>query len=92
MSDNVTSITGVRGQHGNPRRTAFAETVAAAFDTYVADFGVEPETIVFVLNGLTQESHVSWHITGASEKGATSVLCYAAVHLLAEAQASRFPR
>lgn len=87
MTDNVISLNG--GAIENERRQAFMQTVAAAFDKYVADHGSEPDAIVYILCGLTQTSSIGWDIKGGSADGATTLLSLAAVHMLSEAGARR---
>jgi hypothetical protein len=87
MSDNVVKL----GQAAvdSPRRTLFLQTVAAAFEEFVAAYGREPDAIVYVLNGIKQPSQVGWCIEGESGEGVTSTLALAACHLQAEAASTR---
>lgn len=87
MSAEVISLGG--GPITAKRRELFARAVSEAFDLYVRDYAVEPEAVVFVLNGVKLSSQISWHVTGESEDGVVSVLALAAVHMLAEAQSGR---
>lgn len=84
---NVVSLNGANIE--NDRRAAFLRAVAASFDKYVEDQGYEPDAIVYVLAGITQQSQIAWDINGESERGVGSVLSLAAVHMTVEAGSSR---
>lgn len=73
----------------NERRASFLNSVAAAFDKYVVEHGYEPDALVYVMAGITQNSLIGWDVNGASERGVGSVLSLAAVHALTEAGRSR---
>lgn len=87
MSENVISIKG--GDVVNERREAFSRAVLLSYDRYVTENGYEPDAIVYVLNGVTKASQIAWDVQGGSMGGVVSVLSLAAIHCLAEAQASR---
>jgi hypothetical protein len=87
VTDNVVSLKG--GDVSNERREAFMRAVATSYELYVRDYGCEPDALVYILNGLTKPSLVAWDIQGESMGGATSILSFAAVHLMTEAGASR---
>lgn len=87
MSENVVSIG--KAAIVSERREAFLQAVAQTFERYVAEFGYEPDAIVYTLNGTHQASLIGWDIQGASQDGAVSILALSAVHVLAEAQKGR---
>jgi len=84
------TVVSIRGaDHTSDRRASFLNTVAAAFDEYVASYGYEPDAIVYTLAGLTQASQIGWDINGASEGGVTSILALASIHMTKEAGETR---
>lgn len=84
------TVISIRGaDHSSERRASFLNTVAAAFDEYVATYGYEPDAIVYTLAGITQASQIGWDINGASTGGVTSILALAAIHATKEAGETR---
>jgi hypothetical protein len=63
-------------------KSEFMNMVAASFDNYVSKAGKVPDSIVYVLGGLGQETSLGWHVTGDSRGYADEVLCKGAAHLL----------
>lgn len=84
MTGNVVSLGKASVQ--SERREAFLQTVAQAFERYVAEFGEEPDGVVYAMGGAHQSTIVGWDVHGRSETAVTSVLSMSAVHMLAEAQ------
>lgn len=78
MSADVVSLKG--GPVTSQRREEFVQAVAASFDLYVESLGAEPDAIVYVMGGIKQTSRISWHMSGETEGGATTMLCVAAAH------------
>lgn len=87
MSENVVSIG--KAAIASDRRAAFMAAVAQSFELYVAEYGFEPDAIVYTLCGLKQPSRIAWVIEGESQGGPTTILALAAVHTLTEAGSSR---
>jgi hypothetical protein len=87
MTGEVVSIG--KAAINSDRRASFMAAVAQSFELYVADYGHEPDAIVYTLSGIKQPSRTAWVIEGESRGGATSVLCLAAMHMAREAQADR---
>ncbi len=87
MSENVVSLRG--GEVSNDRRDRFVQAVAATFDKYVKDYGVEPDAMVYIMGGIKQRALIGWDINGESTEGTTSFLALAAVHMTTEAGSTR---
>ena len=66
-------------------KAEFLNMVAASFDNYVAKTGKEPESIVYILGGLGQDTSLAWHMTGNARGFADEVLCVASAHLMKQA-------
>lgn len=74
--NNVSTLPGV--VIASDRRALFLNEIAAAFDHYVADYGVEPEAYVGVLGGIKQTARVSWTMQGETAHGTSTMLALAA--------------
>lgn len=83
MTDNVVKLG--KADLVSERRDAFMQAVSQSFEVYVSKAGYEPEAIVYVLCGVSQNSQIGWQIDGQSQGCATSVLSLAAVHCISEA-------
>ncbi len=87
MTDNVVSL-GKAAIHSD-RRDQFAQSVAEAFEAYVAKTGHEPDAVAFIMGGIKQQSVTSWDVHGESEQGVISFLSMSALHLSAAAMDGR---
>jgi hypothetical protein len=87
MSENVISIGKAAIQ--SERREQFLQAVAQTFERYVAEYGYEPDAIVYTMNGTHQASLIGWEIQGASQGGVVSVLALSGAHVMSEAQQGR---
>jgi hypothetical protein len=87
LSDNVVAFGNTI--HGDAHKEGFLRAVAQSYDLYVEDFDQAPDAVVYALCGITQPSQIGWLVTGPSEKGVTSVVSLAAVHMLSEAASTR---
>lgn len=83
MSENVFRLGSA--DIDSSRREAFMLAVAQSFEIYVNAYGEEPDAVAFVIGGALQPTHSGWEIHGESQRGGTTFLSLAAIHLNAEA-------
>lgn len=60
------------------RKAAFANHVAASFESYARKYGERPDSVVVVMGGLKQSAEAYWMVLGDSSGGSTTMLCLAA--------------
>jgi chorismate mutase len=78
----MAEIHSLKPQNGSIRREQFITQIAQAFDKYVDDNGYEPDAIVHVLTGVTQETMTGFMMAGASENSGLTCLALANMGIL----------
>lgn len=82
MSSVVVALPGV--VQSSDRKAFFLNELAASFDRYVEDYGVEPDAFVAVMGGIKQTCRLSWTTQGESEGAPATMLALAYANVMKE--------